>query len=128
MLGEVKFMAKSSQEHSNLLFSKEFRQTLLTEERIIREPKLAQKIQKSLDNLNSFGTDSNYHPKRCLKSLGNGWWSLRIKHLNNYWRIMFRRTDSSQYGLTIMFLKKEDKITQRHWDVAKNVAKREGWL
>ncbi|QWG87323.1 type II toxin-antitoxin system RelE/ParE family toxin [Bacillus mycoides] len=117
-----------SEEHPNLLFSEEVYNTIHTDKHLTRDAKLMRKIMRSLDTLNDFGTATGYHPNGNLEPKGDGWWSLRIRHNNNFWRIMFRRTDSNQYGLTIMFLKKENKITKRHWDAAERVAKREEWL
>lgn len=117
-----------SEEHPNLQLSKEVFDVIHTDKRILRDGKLLRKIINNLDNLNDHGTDPDYHPRNNLENLGNGWWSLRIKHQKDYWRIMFRKTDSNKYGLTIMYLKKENKISQKNWDAAKRVAKREGWL
>ncbi|MGR3779158.1 type II toxin-antitoxin system RelE/ParE family toxin [Bacillus paramycoides] len=117
-----------AEEHPNLLFSQEVYNTIHTDEHLTRNEKLMGKIMKALDSLNAGGTVREYHTRGNLEPLGDGWWSLRIIHNKNYWRVMFRRTDSNQYGLTNMFLKKENKITKKHWDTAKRVAKREGWL
>ena len=121
-------MFYKSKEHPNLLVSEEVYETVHTDKRIIRNKKLARKIANALDALNDFGTDPDYHPRGNLENLGGGWWSLRIRYQNDYWRIMFRKADSTKDGLVIMFLKKENKITQQNWDAAKRVAKREGWL
>lgn len=121
-------MLYNSHEHPQLLLSEEVFETLTTDKRITRNQKLADKIADALDRLNDFGTDSDYHPRGNLENLGSGWWSLRIRYQNDFWRIMFRKADSEKYGLTIMYLKKGNKIPKQKWDAAKRVAKREGWL
>jgi|SRR5690606_5031745 len=121
-------MFYKSEEHPNLLFSEEVLDTIHTNSRIQHNPKLLRKIAVALDKLNDFGTDPDYHPRGNLENLGNGWWSLRIRFQNDYWRIMFRKASSTKYGLAIMYLKKENKISKQNWDAANRVAKREGWL
>ncbi|MEH7452304.1 type II toxin-antitoxin system RelE/ParE family toxin [Gottfriedia acidiceleris] len=121
-------MFYKSEEHPHILFSEEVHETLNTDKRVIRNEQLARKIENALDTLNEDGTDPGYHPRGNLENLGGGWWSLRIRCQNDFWRIMFRRVDSTKYGLAIMFLKKENKITKQNWNAAKTVAKREGWL
>jgi len=116
------------EEYQNLLLSEEMWNTIHTDKTLTRNEKLMGKLASALDSLNDFGTDFAYHPRGNLESLGNGWWSLRIRHQKDYWRIMFRKADSTKYGLVLMYLKKENKITKRNWDAAERIAKREGWL
>jgi phage-related protein len=115
-------------DYPNLLFSEEVFKTLHTDTRLHRNEKLARKLANALDDLNDHGTDTDYHARGNLESLGGGWWALRIRHQKDFWRVMFRKADSEKYGLAIMYLKKTNKIPQKNWDAAKRVAKREGWL
>ncbi|YBV93572.1 type II toxin-antitoxin system RelE/ParE family toxin (plasmid) [Bacillus sp. PK9-021] len=121
-------MYYASEEFPNLLLSKEVYDTLLTDKKLIRNEKLVRKVYSSLDTLNDFGTDMDFHPAGNIEPKGDGWWCLRIRHQKDYWRIMFRKADSEKYGLIVMFLKKENKISKKNWEAANRVARREGWL
>ncbi|MEW4225817.1 type II toxin-antitoxin system RelE/ParE family toxin [Rossellomorea marisflavi] len=121
-------MLYNSEEFPSLLLSEEVHATIHMDTRIQRNPKLLRKIFRALGDLDNFGTDPDYHPKGNLENLGGGWWSLRIRYQKDYWRIMFRKATSNKYGLSIMYLKKDNKIPKLKLNAANRVAKREGWL
>ena len=112
-----------SSQHPYLLYSKEVSKALQEDKRIIRDSKLLRKIANALDDLNDHGTNPEYHSQGNLEPLGKGWWSLRIRHQNDYWRIMFRKADSKKYGLAIMFLKKKTKSHRRNGKLQKELQK-----
>ncbi|MDA2275527.1 hypothetical protein CBR59_29800 [Bacillus thuringiensis] len=86
-----------------------------------------------IKDLDDFGTDMDFHrSKKQIKSLREGWWEIRVKQGGVYWRILFRKISRkkhpAEYGLVYMFRKKQNQITQKEWNKANKIAKREGWL
>lgn len=121
-------MHYASEEHSHILLSEEFCVSLEKDKKLSRDEELLRKIVRNFDTLDDFGTDKGCYPAGNLEPKGDGWWCLRLRHKNNYWRILFRKADLKNYGITNIFLKKKNKISKRDWDAAKRIAKREGWL
>lgn len=121
-------MAKKSSQHPNLLFSYKMEKNLHENRALLHNSPAGTKIRDALDALNEYGTDPTAFSRDTLENLGKGWWSLRILQNGNYWRVMFRKVPNSEkYGLVLLFLKKDNKITQHIWKQARGVVKREGW-
>jgi phage-related protein len=117
------------QQYSNLVLANEaFKDALdLRLSKTVR-----QNILDALLWLNKYGTDREYMGKRIENMGRKKIWELKIKgDSKTEWRFLFKKVPTSTnpptYALLNFFQKTDEQISDRDFNTAVRIAKREGW-
>lgn len=116
-----------SNDYPNLLFSPQVFQDALLRNNLSMCNSAKQKMFEMISLINDYGTDKDYLGKKIEYVSRYDLWEVKWKGSSKTeWRFLIRHISNGQYAVLYCFLKKDEKIPNRIFELACRIADNEG--